>query len=188
MTTGNMVTKRLVAAVGNGAGAACGAGGSGLAAPGLAGPGAGGLASQSPEGRPPGQVSWRGGGRSARRTGASGVRRAGGLLRHLPGSSLLSSTSPLFVPLPLGCQIWLTQSVVSLRRLAPGPELSALHHCSSPCTGRGEEWGGQRARGRRPPRNFPSRLPARPPASVPLVVGASGSSPGEPRGRARALM
>lgn len=62
----------------------------------------------------------------------------GGFSCASPGSPLLSSTSPLFVPLPLGCQIWLTQSVVSLLRLAPGPKPSALHHCSSPCTRRGE--------------------------------------------------
>lgn len=58
-----------------------------------------------------------------------------------PGSPPLSSTSPLFVPLPLGCQIWLTQSVVSLLRLAPGPKPSALHHRSSPCTRREGEGG-----------------------------------------------
>lgn len=62
----------------------------------------------------------------------------GGFSCAFPGSPLLSSTSPLFMPLPLGCQIWLTQSVVSLLRLAPGPKPSALHHCSSPCTRRGE--------------------------------------------------
>lgn len=47
----------------------------------------------------------------------------------VPPRLLFSSTSPLFVPLPLGCQIWLTQSVVSLLRLARAwkPKPSALH-------------------------------------------------------------
>lgn len=79
-----------------------------------------------------------GGDQSGRRAGASGVCWPGGLLCTSPGSLLLSSTSPLFMPLPLGCQIWLTQSVVSLLRLALGPKPSALHHRSSPCTRRGE--------------------------------------------------
>lgn len=49
-----------------------------------------------------------------------------GLLWSLP-RLLFSSTSPLFMPLPLGCQIWLTQSVVSLLRLAREWKPSALH-------------------------------------------------------------
>lgn len=86
------------------------------------------------------QCRWAGAGEAGVAGGQAppGSAGQGGFSCTAPGSSLLSSTSPLFVPLPLGCQIWLTQSVVSLLRLAPGPKLSALHHCSSPCTGRGE--------------------------------------------------
>lgn len=105
------------------------------------GHGAARLASQS-EGRPQGQVGWGGGGGGAEGGQAPlGSAGQGGFSCTAPGSSLLSSTSPLFVPLPLGCQIWLTQSVVSLLRLAPGPKPSALHHHSSPCTRREGEGG-----------------------------------------------
>lgn len=146
--------------------------------------GAARLASQSEEGRPRAQVEL--GRRGAGVEGGRhlGVCWAGGLLPHLPGSSLLSSTSPLFMPLPLGCQIWLTQSVVSLLRLAPGPKLSALHQRRSPCTRREGEGGteGWGASGQ-PSTFFPVFLLTLPPQSQ--VLRASGSRQVRPRGRMR---
>lgn len=88
------------------------------------------------------------------------------------------------MPLPLGCQIWLTQSVVSLLRLAPGRKPSALHHHRrrSPCTRRaGGE--GQRARGKWPALNFLSCLPAPSSHVSPRCWGASGGSQAGARGR-----
>lgn len=192
MTTSNMVTRRL--AMGNGAGTVCcgrGGGCTGLTAVGLEGPGS------SPAGLPEGGALSPGGlwrGRLGWKEGWCPWGLPGrGLLRHPPGSSLLSSTSPLFVPLPLGCQIWLTQSVVSLLRLAPRPKPSALHHHSSPCAGRGEGgWrraggGGQGTSGQ--PSTFSPVFPLTLPASVPEAgAGAPRSSLVGPGAGTRALI
>lgn len=118
--------------------------------------GAARLVFQSEEGRRQDQVGWRergGGVRGGEVTPGSAGQGAFSLTS--PGSSLLSSTSPLFMPLPLGCQIWLTQSVVSLLRLAPGPKPS--ERITSPLLPLHEERRG-RARGpggKGPTLNFP---------------------------------
>lgn len=142
-------------------------GGGGGGGGGLAVPGAGGSGEEEPGWSPrvcmggtprPGGLRRRegeGGGRG----GDSGVRWAGGFSRASPGSSLLSSTSPLFMPLPLGCQIWLTQSVVSLLRLAPGTKAECI---TSPPLPLHEEREGRRAGvgDKWPSLNFRSCLPS----------------------------
>lgn len=170
--------------MGNRAGAVCrggvgggsaGAGGSGEEEPGWSPRGSSGETLRS------GGLGWREG--EGRRRGDSRGRRAGGFSRTSPGSSLLSSTSPLFMPLPLGCQIWLTQSVVSLLRLAPGPKPSALHHRRSPCTRRGRDRG---PGGKGPSLNFHSCLPAHSCRLSPRRWGLPGSRQAGPGGRTRA--